>query len=386
MQNSFDVIVIGLGAMGSAAVFQLAKRGVKVLGIDQFAPPHVYGSTHGETRITRLAIGEGAEYVPFVMRSHEIWRKIEIETGCDLLTQCGGLIIARRSNRGVHHGKYQFLKQTIAAAKKFGIEHETLTTDEIQKRFPQFNLTGDEEGYYEPAAGFLRPEKCVEAQLELAQKHGAVLKTNEKVLSYETENKTVTVKTDKATYTAQKLIISAGAWVKELLETHQDKFKIYRQVLYWFELEDNLDLYKEMPVFIWMHGVDTNNFFYGFPSLDTTTIKLAREEFDSDIDPDNVKREVDETEKETMYEEFIKGRMRGVSSKCVKASTCLYTQTPDSNFVIDFHPEHSEIIIASPCSGHGFKHSAAIGETLAQLATHGESKIDISKFKLNGQM
>lgn len=383
MQKNFDVIVVGLGAMGSAASFQLAKRGVKVLGVDRFEPPHVYGSTHGETRITRLAIGEGAEYVPFVMRSHEIWREIEVETGYDLMTQCGGLIIARRGNRGAHHGKYQFLKETIEAAKRFNIEHKTLTTDEIKNRYPQIELTGDEEGYYESSAGFVRPEKCVQVQLELAREYGARLKTNERVLRYEVNSKTsVTVKTEKETYTAQKIILCAGAWIKELLKSHQDNFKIYRQVLYWFELEGYIEHYKQMPVYIWMHGIDTNNFFYGFPSLDSTTIKIAREEFVTDINPDEVKREADEDEIRVMYEEFIRGRMRGVSDKCVRASVCLYTQTPDSSFVIDFHPEYENVIIASPCSGHGFKHSAAIGEVLTQLAIDGKSEVDISKLKL----
>lgn len=383
MQKNFDVIVVGLGAMGSAALFQLAKRGVKVLGIDRFQPPHNYGSTHGETRITRLAIGEGTEYVPFVIRSHELWREIETETGYDLITQCGGLVIARRGNTGAHHGKYQFLKETIKAAEKFNIKHETLTTDEIKNRYPQFNLVGDEEGYYEPSAGFVRPEKCIEAQLELARKHGAHLKTNERVLSYEVDsNNNVTVKTENETYTAQKIILSAGAWIKEFLQNYQDHFKIYRQVLYWFELEDNFELYKRMPIFIWMYGIDTNNFFYGFPSLDSSTIKIAGEEFEIEGNPDDVKRDVAEKEIRAMYENFIKGRMKGVSDKCVKTSVCLYTQTPDSSFVIDFHPEHENVIIASPCSGHGFKHSAAIGETLAELTIDGVSKIDISKFNL----
>jgi sarcosine oxidase len=216
MQTNFDVIVVGLGAMGSAAVYQLAKRGVKVLGIDRYNPPHAYGSTHGETRITRLAIGEGLEYVPLVMRSHEIWREIESETNYELLVQCGGLIIAKRNGAGTHHGKHQFLKRTIAAAQQFDIEHETLTADEIKARFPQFNLEGDEEGYYERAAGFVMPERCVQAQLELAQQRGASVKTNERVLSYDVDsNGSITVKTDKRVYNAQRLIISAGSYINQ---------------------------------------------------------------------------------------------------------------------------------------------------------------------------
>jgi sarcosine oxidase len=381
MQTDFDVIVIGLGAMGSAALFQLAKRGVKVLGVDQFAPPHVYGSTHGETRITRLAVGEGSEYVPFVIRSHEIWREIEAETGYDLLTQCGGLIMASKSIVGIHHGESNFVRKTIEVAKQHNIKHEVLTANEIHERFPQFNLVGDEEGYYEPSAGFVNPEKCVKAQLYLAEKHGAVLKTNERVLSCEINS----IKTDKATYNAQKIIVTAGAWVNHFLKGYEDKFKITRQVLFWFALESNFSQYKPdaMPIYIWMYGNGFDGYFYGFPSIDGTSIKVAREQFETESNIDEIKREVAKDEITSFYENCLRERLKDVGAKCVKASTCLYTQTPDSKFVIDYHPQHKNIIIASPCSGHGFKHSAAIGETLAQLAIDGMSKTDIAKFKLN---
>jgi len=387
LMNNFDVIVIGLGAMGSATVYQLAKRGVKVLGIDRFRPPHIYGSTHGETRITRLAIGEGTEYVPLVMRSRELWREIENESGYDLLTQCGGLIIAGQHSAGIHHNKPQFLKQTISAANQFDIEHEILSADEIRRRFPQFNLTGDEEGYYEPTAGYLSPEKCVQAQLELSQRHGAALKTNETVLSYEIESgNSVTVKTDKGVYKCAKLIVSAGAWINQFVKGYEEQFKIYRQTLFWFEVERNIERYKTQPIFIWMFGKESEDLFYGFPVIEGNQIKVAREEFNAHVNVDNVKRDVDETEVKTMYENFVKERLLGVKSNCVKASTCLYTQTPDSSFVIDYHPRYENMIIASPCSGHGFKHSSAIGEALAQMAIDGMSETDLSKFRLNRQM
>ena len=367
--------------MGSAAVYQLAKRGVKVLGVDQFTPPHVYGSTHGETRITRLAVGEGVEYVPFVMRSHEIWREIETETGYDLLTQCGGLIMASKSIVGIHHGESNFVQKTIEVAQQHNIKHEVLSTEEIHEHFPQFNLVGDEEGYYEPSAGFVNPEKCIESQLSLAQKHGAVLKTNERVLLYESN----CVKTNKDIYNAQKIIITAGAWVNQFLKGCEDKFKIYRQVLFWFALKDNFPKYKPdaMPIYIWMYGNGFDGYFYGFPSVDGTSIKVAREQFEIESDIDEIKREVSQDEIAAFYKNCLRERLKDICDKCVKASTCLYTQTPDSKFVIDFHPQHENIIIASPCSGHGFKHSAAIGETLAQLAIDGKSKIDTAKFKLN---
>ncbi len=155
--EKFDVIVVGLGAMGSAAMYQLAKRGSRVLGIDQFSPPHTRGSTHGETRITRQAIGEGEEYVPLVLRSNEIWREIERETGEILFTANGGLIIGDLQATNGNHGSKNFLLQTIAAAKVHGIAHEILDCDALKRRFPQFHFKGNETGYYEPGAGFLRP-------------------------------------------------------------------------------------------------------------------------------------------------------------------------------------------------------------------------------------
>src|SRR5687767_14781221 len=175
-----DVIVIGLGAMGSAACYQIARRGARVIGIDRFAPPHSFGSTHGETRITRQAIGEGEQFVPFALRSYEIWRELESETGEDLLTITGGLIMSSAVEHTLH-GNTDFLKTTIDAASKFAIKHRVLNAHEISEEFPQFSLGGSEVGYFEEAAGFLRPERCVATQLRQAEKLGAVLRRNERV-------------------------------------------------------------------------------------------------------------------------------------------------------------------------------------------------------------
>src|SRR5258708_30422448 len=177
----YEVLVLGLGAMGSAAAFQLARRGRKVLGIDRFAPPHSLGSSHGETRITRLAIGEGEHYTPLVLRSHELWREIEKEAGADLLTITGGLIISSIARTAMLHVD-QFFSNTVAAAEKYRIPHQILPAQEIRTRFPQFQVRDDEIGYYEPSAGFLRPEACVEAQLRLGRKYGAGFPPHERVV------------------------------------------------------------------------------------------------------------------------------------------------------------------------------------------------------------
>lgn len=381
----FEAIIIGLGAMGSAAAYQLAKKGVKVLGIDQFSPPHNLGSTHGETRVTRKAIGEGEKYVPLTLRSYEIFREIEVETNADLLTITGGLIMSNPNGVANLHGNDGFIETTVTTAKKFDIEHQVLTADEIAKQFPQFNLEGNENGYFEPEMGFLRPENCVSAQLKLAEKYGARINRNEKVVAIRTFPNSVEVFTDKGVYQAENLIISAGAWVKDFVEKKQiDLFNVYRQVFYWLDVSENYEQFKlgNFPIFIWEFGRWENDFVYGLPAIEGKNggFKIATETYLETTNPDKVNREVSQKEIDEIYEKYIENRIVGVSNKCVKTTTCLYTVMPKAKFLIDYLPDNKRVIVASPCSGHGFKHSAAIGEILAELITEGKSMIDISAF------
>lgn len=384
----YDVIVIGLGAMGSAAVYQLSKRNVKVLGIDQFSPPHIFGSTHGETRVTRKAIGEGAEFVPLTLRTYEVFQEIEAETNADLLVKTGGLIISKPNGNAALHGNSGFIEETISTAQKFGIKHRVLSADEIAKEFPQFILDGDEMGYFEDEMGFLRPENCVQIQLELAERQGAEIHRNETVVEFRTLPDRVEIFTDKAFYQAEKVIISAGSWVKNFVEKkYLNLFRIYRQVLYWFDVADNYEQFKpgNFPVFIWEFGRWENDFVYGFPAIEGKNggFKVATETYLETVNPDNVRREVSNKEIDEIYERYVENRIKGVSRKIVKAATCLYTNLPNAKFLIDYLPENNRIIVASPCSGHGFKHSAAIGEILAELAIEGKSTIDISAFSFD---
>jgi sarcosine oxidase len=386
MLKSFDTIVVGLGAMGSAAVYQLAKRGNKVLGIDRFAPPHRNGSSHGESRIIRQAIGEGEEYVPFALRSYELWREIEKETGKELLTITGGLTLQSQSNAAVMHGRRDFLDEAIRCAKKFKIRHEVIETAEIRKQYPQFAVA-DERGYYEYEAGFLRPEVCIDAQLDLARKHSATVRTEEIVLEVSTHrNSTVTVKTNHGFYCAEKVIVSAGAWIARFLPAAcACLFRVYRQVMYWFAIREDCRAQftaPAFPIFIWIFGKGSEFGFYGFPTLDGNTIKIATEQFAASTDPDRMQREVGIEEQRSMYSDYLRNRLPGISGRCVTAASCLYTTTPDWQFVIDAHPENERIIVASPCSGHGFKHSAAIGEALAEQVIDDKSKVDMSSFSL----
>ncbi len=221
--------------MGSAAAWQAAKRGAKVLGIDRYRPPHAMGSSHGETRITRLAIGEGEKYTPLVLRANEIWREIEERTGRRLHEVTGGLIISSPARSATTHVAH-FFENTLAAARRFGIAHEILEATQIRSRFPQFAVRDNEIGYFEPGAGYLRPERCIAAQLELAEADGARLQTDERVESIDDRGDHVRIATDRGAYEARQAILSPGAWLPEFLDpAAARKLAVTRQVLYWFE-------------------------------------------------------------------------------------------------------------------------------------------------------
>lgn len=384
LDGSYDCIIIGLGAMGSAAAYQMAQRGADVLAIDQLDPPHTRGSSHGDTRITRLAIGEGAHYTPLVVRSHEIWRAIENETGRRILVTTGGLILSSSAKTSFMHVS-NFFENTLKAAEQHQIAHEILTAGQIRARFPQFNLRDDEVGYFEKEAGFVRPEEAITAQLELARKHGAKVRTFEKVLHFQAAAGNVIVTTTKGVYAAATLVLSAGPWLPRLIGHDLGRhFQVYRQVLYWFDTKGPTSAYLpgNFPIFIWeLQGKDQG--IYGFPALDASSgVKVATEQFVTATTPDQVDRHVSQEEIEAMYNNFVRPYLPGLAERCIKSVACLYTVTPDFGFVIDQHPDFENVIIASPCSGHGFKHSAAVGELLAQLVLDGRSAFDIRPFSL----
>ena len=382
-----DIAVIGLGAMGSAALYQAAKLGARVVGIDRFNPPHDQGSSHGETRITRQAIGEGREFVPLVLRSNEIWEQLESATGRNLLTRHGGLVLASSGVGGGHHGSSSFLRDTINAAKDFGIPHQQLSTDEIHRLYPQFRLTANEVGYFEPHAGFLYPEACVETQIAQAKELGAKVFTLETVLQVKPVKGGVEVRTDKASYSTAKAILTAGPWIAKLLPPeHAGHFRVFRQTLCWFALTANRERYspKHFPVFIWITGNRVQDLLYGFPAIDGPEggLKTATERYENTVDPDAVPRKVSEESVAAMYSEYIAPRLPDVSNQCLRSTTCLYTVTPDAKFVIDYADASRNILFASACSGHGFKHSPAVGEALVQRAFGLTPTLDLSAFRL----
>jgi sarcosine oxidase len=385
MTKVYDAIVLGLGAVGAAAVYQLAKRGAAVLGIDQFKPPHEFGSTHGDSRITRIACGEGLEYSQFATRSHEIWRELERETGATLFTQNGLLVIAGNGRRAVH-GNERFLETTVDAAKAAGISYEVLSGSEAARRYPAFKLAESDRVYHDTSSGFVRPEACIEAQLQLAARHGATLRYNERVLGFE-DGDVISVRTQSATYEAKQLIVAAGSWLPSLLpQIFADRLRVTRQVMYWFPISPDYGRPEDFsperfPVFIWQIAAPQP--IYGFPAIDGPAhgMKIAAEQDDVTTEPARVDRTVSADETKRMYETYLAPYFRGVGAEAIKAKVCLYTCTADARFIIDKVGRRDNVIVASACSGHGFKHSAAIGELTAKMAL-GEAHQDISHFGL----
>jgi sarcosine oxidase len=353
-----------------------------------FIPPHDQGSSHGDTRITREAIGEGREFVRLAIRSNQIWRELEAATGRSLLTSNGALVLASPRIAGNHHGSTSFVQTTIDIADEFGIVHEKLGCDDIRRRFPQFRLLGDEIGYFEPGAGFLRPEACIETQLTLAKQMGARIFSSEIVLALQqSKDGTVEVKTDKDTYFTAKAVLTAGPWIQNLLPTKYTRhFKVYRQVMCWFALEKNQERYapSQFPVFIWIVGNRPRDMMYGFPAIDGPEggLKVATEQYDATVNPDRVDRAVSDADVAAVYAEYIEPRFPDVSGRLLRAMTCLYTVTPGAKFVVDTLPNACNISFASACSGHGFKHSAALGEALALQALGQPAPIDLVAFSL----
>jgi sarcosine oxidase len=385
-----DVIVVGLGAVGSATTLHLAKQGKRVLGFDTWSPPHSNGSSHGETRITRLAIGEGAEYSPLAIRSHELWREFERDAGVDLLVQCGGLIISNRVEGKESHGVPAFLDNTIAAARKYKIPHEVLSAADIRKRFPQFNVADHEAAYYEPSAGYLCVETCVETQLKLAQKHGAELNTDTPIKLFRPVSGGVEVVTAAGdAYQAEQLLVCAGAWLPGLLKLdppYHDLFKVTRQVMHWPQAPEPQERFMPpaFPVFIW-EPAGRPQPIYGFPQISRGGgVKMATEGKDY-VDPDRVERHEPQARIEAAFQEYF-GPCFPDLERTQKTKTCFYTEVEGGRFVIDRHPGNDRVLFASACSGHGFKHSAALGEALAQILAGGSSKIDLGPFSVASLM
>ncbi|MEN2280569.1 N-methyl-L-tryptophan oxidase [Algoriphagus sp. SE2] len=366
-QKKYDVVVIGLGAVGAATLFQLSKSNRSILGIDRFDPPHKMGSSHGETRITRLAVGESDAYVPMVMRSHEIWREIELLSNSKIFTQCGGILFDSGESPWSKHGSEGFLSRTVGFAEKYGINHKVFNAKQFHENYPLFQLGNKGACYFEPAAGYVRPEQAILSQLALAETNGAQILRNSPVSSIlKLDNGLIKLNFRGGEVLTNTVINCSGGWIKDFVSTEErSNFKICRQVLHWIKIDS--DSWKDSPVFMWGMGPDPEDFIYGFPSLDGKSIKVATESFISVDHPDLINREVSLEEQQIFWDEKINHRISGLKPEFLKSEVCFYTVTSDAKFVIKRNSEIPNEWIVSACSGHGFKHSAALGEYLADL-------------------
>jgi sarcosine oxidase len=372
MAESFDAIVLGVGGMGSAACYELARRGRRVLGLEQFALAHDRGSSHGHTRIIRTAYAEGAEYVPLVRRAFARWYELEQATGRHLLTECACLNVGPPSSEhvaGVRH-----------SVRTHALEAEELSGAEINRRYPAFNFPADYVGIVERAAGFLYVEECVRAHCDAALSLGALIRANEPVLSWRADASGVEVTTAKNTYRASKLVITAGAWATQLLAGLGVPLKVMRQTLHWFAGGniEGMFLRDRFPVFI---ADVPNGPFYGLPAIDQHGVKVARHYSAPELpDPDRVNWDATFADSEPVRA-FLDTYTAGELCAQTKAQVCMYTVTPDHHFVIDVHPEWPNVSVACGFSGHGFKFASAVGEVLADLADTGRTNHDIGLFK-----
>ncbi len=373
MSASYDVIIVGLGAMGSAAAYHLAQRGQRVLGLDRFSPPHTMGSSHGQTRIIREAYFEHPCYVPIVQRAYVLWEELSRGSNTPLFLQTGGLMIGAPDSIVFSGAKH--------SADTHRLPHEILSASDVRQRFPALRPGDDMVAVLEPRAGILFPERCVGAHLALAARHGANLHGEEPVVRWNATEEGVEVITTKGRYHAGRMILSAGSWARELLPDLKPPLTVERQVLFWFEPHSAPKLfYPECcPIHLWQVGSgEGRRFFYGFPDLGEG-VKVAGHHDGTAVSPDSVSRDVAPAEVDAMRG-LLRRFLPQADGSLRSASVCLYTNTPDEHFWIDRHPAHPQVLIASPCSGHGFKFSSAIGEILGDLITTGKSQFDLSLF------
>ncbi len=370
---TLDTIVLGLGAMGSATVAELARRGQRVLGLDRHEPPHSLGSTHGKSRIIRLAYMEDPAYVPLLRRAYELWSDLEKTSGRHLLQVTGGLMIGSSNSVAVEGSR--------ASAQEHGLAHEMLDAADIRRRFPAFHPPADCLALYEEVAGVLFPEACIETYLGLARAAGADLRMNTPALAWETTGDGVCVVADGQRFTASQLVITAGPWSPELLPDHADSLQMTREIMHWFQPDGGVEgfLPERFPVYIW--EPPEGDVFYGFPALDGPHggVKVAIHHGGAATNPTDVNREVDEDDVQRMRT-CLANRLPALDGTWLDGAVCMYTNTPDMNFLLGTHPEHANVHMATGLSGHGFKFASVIGEVLADLVTEGATGMPLAPF------
>lgn len=373
MTSHYDAIVVGVGGMGSATLWQLAKRGQRVLGLEQFDIPHASGSSHGINRIIRLAYYEDPGYVPLLKRAYELWRELESTCGEQLLHITGSVDISEPG--GV------IFTGSLESCRLHDLSHEVLTSAELSKRFPGFRFPDDYLALYQKEGGFLLSERCIVQHAESAMAQGAEIHGREPVLDWQSTPNGLSVRTNRGTYRTEKLIFTAGAWMGVLLDELAPLLKPERQVLAWLQpLEPAKFTPDTLPVF---NVTVPEGRYYGFPVYGVPGFKVGRyHHLDETIDPTEPLRDPDR-EDEAILRSFVEKYTPAANGPALALRTCMFTNSPDEHFIIDTLPEDERVIVASPCSGHGYKFCSVIGEILADLAIQGSTRHDISLFRLD---
>ena len=369
----YDAIVVGIGGMGSSTLYQLARRGRRVLGLEKYDVPHSRGSSHGETRIIRLAYYEDPSYVYLLRRAYELWREIQTRAGEQLLHITGSIDAGPPSS--------WVFKGSLQSCLEHDLPHEVLTSDELTQRYPAWKLPQETLAVHQPEGGFLLPERCIVSFVQAAQAAGAQVHAREEVIDWEPIGDGVRVITDRATYIADRLVITAGAWNAHLLPFLDGLTIPERQVLGWFQPQRPELFGPDMfPVFNLL--VDEGR-FYGFPVHGIPGFKFGKyHHFEEAVDPETYDREP-RLEDELLLREFSSRYTPEGNGPTMSLATCMFTNTPDKHFLIDVHPEFPQVSFASPCSGHGFKFASVMGEIMADLADAGDTRHDIDLFRLH---
>ncbi len=365
----FHTIVAGLGAMGSAALYHLASRGIKAAGFDRFAPPHALGSSHGESRMIREAYYENPRYVPLVRRAYELWHELGALANDTMIMETGGIYA------GPPDG--ELVSGMLSAAREHGIGIVELTHEQATAQFPWIHFDKSWQIIREPRAGFVFPEKCIAAHLKLAKQNGAEIHDNEAVQSWRATDSGVMVRTERGEYHAERLILATGAWITNTLSNLGIETVVERQPLFWFSPQAGASL----PSAVWALEFEHAKLLYGFPATEMG-VKIA-------IHYGGVQRTTPDEIDRTLHDGDVALLRRHANihvpnllGELAQAEVCMYTNTPDLHFVFDAHPRHNHVLVVSACSGHGFKFSSAIGEAAAQWARDGAPQADMSLFTL----
>lgn len=381
------MIVAGVGGMGSATVYELARRGQRVLGLERYAIPHDLGSSHGYSRVIRLAYFEDPAYVPLMRRAYELWRELERVSGESLLRVTGSIDAGPPGDR-IFEGSRE-------ACEQHRLQHEVLTSAQLTERFPAYRLPAESMAVLQPEGGFLDPERCIVAYVEAAQSLGAEVRTGEALMEWEADGGGVRVATEQGEYRADRLVITAGAWAGKLVEGLAGSLTPERQVLGWFAPK-RPEWFgpSRLPVF---NLTVAEGHFYGLPvygepggasgvgvgGAQVGGFKVGRyHHLEEACDPDTVSREP-RAEDEALLRSFVERYFPAGAGATVALKTCLFTNTPDEHFILDRHPDHPEVVFAAGFSGHGFKFASVVGEIMADLVTTSGTAHEITMFRIN---